>query len=297
MEKLHDGEFGALRAAVVPVATARLHRRHSGRKRQGMSRGVPKRVGRQGRGRRPLVAALGLALCLAMVRWVSPLFAQQPHLLDGFEAPALWQAGASDGVQASLHAIAGLEGQALCLEFDFAGVAGYASARRALPIDFPPNYEFSFYVRGDAPVNNLEFKLIDASGDNVWWVNRRDFEFPREWQLVKIKQRQIEFAWGPMHDRTLKHSAALELVLKAGSGGGRGSVCFDQLSFRELPPATTSSPTPVLQATSAQPGAEPAYALDGTLSTAWKSNPATGAEQALTVDFQQPREFGGLVLH
>lgn len=228
---------------------------------------------------------------------MSPVFAQLPRLLDGFEDLALWQAGASDGVRASLRAVEGLEGQALCLDFDFAGVAGYASVRRALPIDFPSDYEFSFYVRGEAPVNNLEFKLSDASGDNVWWVNRRDFEFPREWQLVKIKKRQIEFAWGPTPDRTLTHSLALELVVKAGSGGGRGSVCFDQLSFRELSPQTTSDPTPVLQATSAQPGAEAVYALDGVLSTAWKSDPAAGAEQMLTVDFRQPREFGGLVLH
>jgi hypothetical protein len=237
------------------------------------------------------------ALCLALVAWVSPLFAQPPRFHNGFEDPAQWQAGASDGVRAALRAVAGQAGQALCLDFDFAGNAGYASMRRALPIDFPPNYEFSFYVRGEAPVNNLEFKLIDASGENVWWVNYRDFAFPREWQQVKIKKRQIAFAWGPTPDRTLKHSAALELVVKAGSGGGRGSVCFDQLSFRELPPPPTHYPTPLLQASSAQPGAEAAYALDGSLSTAWKSDPATGAEQVLTVDFQQPREFGGIELH
>ncbi len=254
---------------------------------------MPNPIGRQSRRRRRWVAAL----CLAMVAWVSPLCAQQSRLLDGFDDGALWQVGASDGVRASIHMVEGVEGQALCLDFDFAGVAGYASARRALPLDFPPNYEFSFYVRGDAPVNNLEFKLIDASGENVWWVNHRDFAFPREWQLVKIKKRHIDFAWGPTPDRTLKHSAALELVIKAGGGGGRGSVCFDQLSFRELPLQTTSYPTPVLQATSAQPGAQASYALDGALSTAWKSDPATGAEQALTVDFREPREFGGLVLH
>jgi F5/8 type C domain len=229
--------------------------------------------------------------------WMSPVSAQSPRVLDGFEDLTLWQVGASDGVLAALHAVEGLEGQAVCLEFDFKGVAGYASVSRALPIDLPPDYEFSFYVRGEAPVNNLEFKLIDASGENVWWVNRRDFEFPHEWQPVKIKRRQIEFAWGPTPDRTLKHGAALELVVKAGSGGGRGSVCFDQLSFRELSPQTTSEPTPVLQATSVQPGAEAVYALDGDLSTAWKSDPAAGAEQVLTVDFRQPREFGGLVLH
>jgi F5/8 type C domain len=228
---------------------------------------------------------------------MSPVCAQLPRRLDGFDDLALWQGGASDGVRAALHAVAGLEGQALCLDFDFAGGAGYASARRALPIDFPPNYEFSFYVRGDAPVNNLEFKLIDASGENVWWVNYRDFAFPHEWQQVKIKQRQIVFAWGPTPDRTLKRSATLELVVKAGSGGGRGAVCFDQLSWRELPPPTTRHPRPVLHASSAQPGAEAAYALDGAPATAWQSDPAAGAEQMLTLDFQQPREFGGLVLH
>jgi F5/8 type C domain len=239
---------------------------------------------------------LCLALYLAVEVKMSPVSAQSPRLLDGFEDLALWQVGASDGVLVALHAIGGLEGQALCLDFDFRGVAGYASVSRALPLDFPPDYEFSFYVRGEAPVNNLEFKLIDASGENVWWVNRRDFEFPREWQLVKIKRRQIEFAWGPTPDRTLKRSAALELVVKAGSGGGRGSVCFDRLGFRELAPQTASQPTPVLHATSFQPGAEAVYAFDGALSTAWKSDPAAGAEQVLTVDFRQPREFGGLVL-
>jgi F5/8 type C domain len=261
-----------------------------------MSGGILNPVSRQGRRRQRWLATLYLALCLTMAAWMSPRFAQLPRLLDGFDDLTLWQPAASDGVQASLQAIEGLDGQALCLHFDFAGVAGYASARRVLPIDFRPNYEFSFYVRGDAPVNNLEFKLIDASGDNVWWANRRDFEVPQEWQQIRIKRRHIEFAWGPTQDRALKHSAALELVIKAGSGGGRGSVCFDQLSLRELPPGTTSHPTPVLQASSAQPGAEAAYALDGALSTAWKSDPAAGAEQILVVDFQQPREFGGLVL-
>lgn len=179
---------------------------------------------------------------------MSPLLAQGTFLLDEFDDLKLWQVGASDGVQASIHAVDGLAGQALCLDFDFSGVAGYASVRRALALEFPPNYELSFYVRGDASGNNLEFKLIDASGDNVWWVNHRDFAFSRKWQQVKIKKRHLEFAWGPTQDRTLKHSAALELVIKAGGAGGRGSVCFDQLGWRELRPQTTSYPTPVLQA-------------------------------------------------
>jgi hypothetical protein len=228
---------------------------------------------------------------------VSPLFAQGSSLLDAFDDLTLWQAGAADGVQASLHAINGVTGQALCLDFDFSHVAGYASARRSLPLDFPPNYEFSLYVRGDAAAHNLEFKLIDASGDNVWWVNRSNFAFPHEWQQVTIKKRHLEFAWGPTQDRTLKHSATLELVIKNAGAGGRGSVCFDQLSWRELPPQTTSHPTPMLQATSMQADASASYALDSALSTAWKSDPQAGREQILTVDLGERREFGGLVLH
>jgi len=46
-----------------------------------------------------------------------------------------------------------------------------------MPLDLPPNFEFSFYIRGTAPANTLQFKLIDASGDNVWWVNWPDYEF------------------------------------------------------------------------------------------------------------------------
>jgi hypothetical protein len=262
-----------------------------------MTGDILKSTDRQGWWQPPSAPALCLALCLGLTVWVWPLCAQQPRLLDGFENRTPWDVGASDGVRALLHAGDGLEGQGLCLDFDFAGVAGYASAHRALLLEFPPHYEFTFYIRGEAPVNHLEFKLIDASGDNVWWVNRPNFSFPHEWQQVKIKQRQIEFAWGPTPDRTLKHSATLELVVKAGDGGGRGTVCFDHLSFRELPPPTTDHPTPMLQATSAQAGAAASHAFDGMLSTAWKSEPDAGAAPILTLDFRQPREFGGIVLH
>ena len=36
-----------------------------------------------------------------------------------------------------------------------------------------------------------------ARGENVWWSVRRDFDFPRDWQTLRIKKRQISFAWGP----------------------------------------------------------------------------------------------------
>ena len=69
------------------------------------------------------------------------------------------------------------------VDFDFRGHGGYAIARRELSLDLPPNYQFVFRIRAEAPPENLEFKLV--SGDNVGWLNRRDFVFPREWTTLK----------------------------------------------------------------------------------------------------------------
>jgi hypothetical protein len=76
-------------------------------------------------------------------------------------------------------------------------VTGYVAARRTLPIEFPARYELALRVRGDAPPNALQMKLVDASGANVWWGRRNEFRVPAEWQTLRFRQREIEFAWGP----------------------------------------------------------------------------------------------------
>ncbi|HEY9237559.1 MAG TPA: hypothetical protein VIP10_01860, partial [Burkholderiaceae bacterium] len=146
----------------------------------------------------------------------------QDRVLDDFENPAAWTVAATDDVKAALRSVDGPHGKALCIDFDFGSVTGYISAQRALPIEFPARYEFTLDVRGDAPPNALQFKLVDASGENVWWGQRPEFRFPREWQALKFRQRQIEFAWGPTTDRALRRTATVELVIASGSGAGKG---------------------------------------------------------------------------
>jgi hypothetical protein len=223
--------------------------------------------------------------------------ASTPRGLDDFVDLSPWHAGASDGVTASIHEAEGPPGAALRLDFDFSGTAGYAVADRSLPFDLPANYEISFYMRADAPVNNFQFKLTDAAGDNVWWFSRPNFAFPRQWQQIRVRKRQVEFAWGPTTDRALKHVARIEFVVAAGLGGGAGSVWVSRLAVRELPPVPDVWPAPAANATSSKPGTEPSLAVDGRLATAWRSDPASGAAQDLTLDFGQRREFGGVVLH
>jgi hypothetical protein len=211
----------------------------------------------------PRLAAQGAVL--ALLANAAAVQAQE-RVLDDFTDLAAWKVSATDDVKAVLRGTDGPHGKALCIDFDFGSVTGYVTAQRALPIDYPARYEFNLGVRGDALPNALQFKLVGAGGDNVWWVNRPEYRFPREWQTLRLRQRHVEFAWGPTTDRVLRRTETVELVIASGSGAGRGSACFDRLALRELPAVPPPIPAPVM-------------AADG-----------------LGVDFGVAREFGALAL-
>jgi hypothetical protein len=212
------------------------------------------------------------------------------RILDGFESAAPWTALSSNQVSASLREIDGADGRALCLDYDFNGVSGHAAMRRTLPLDFPANYAFDFMLRGNGPANQFEFKLIDDSGDNVWWVNTPKMVFPADWTDVRYKARHIRPAWGPLLDKTLRRTQAIEFTVYANEGG-RGALCVDLLRFGERPLPPSTWPTPQASATA---GDAPARVLAADAVALWRS--VATKPQALTLDFGLQREFGGLVL-
>jgi hypothetical protein len=132
------------------------------------------------------------------------------------------------------------EGDVTRLDFDFHGHAGYAIGRAKVDLDLPDNYQIVFRIRGEAPRENLELKLL--RGDDVWWLNRREFAFPRNWTAVKTKKRQIGYAWGPAGGGELRHAEGLEIVVTAGSGG-KGTVWFSDPVVEPLPPTPTEPVT------------------------------------------------------
>ena len=139
---------------------------------------------------------LGLILLVAAIAF--PAYAQGKALtLDDFDQAGAWTVVTSDQVSGKLRAAEGHDGRALCLDYDFNGVSGYAAMQRELPLDYPGNYAFAFQLRGDSPANDLQFKLVDDSGDNVWWVNRTHYQYPTQWTQVVYKKRHITRAWGP----------------------------------------------------------------------------------------------------
>ncbi|WEN15485.1 discoidin domain-containing protein [Rhodanobacter sp. AS-Z3] len=163
--------------------------------------------------------------------------------LDDFSQPNRWTAAATDDIRATLHPASAPHGKAICLEFNFNGVSGGPSLRRRLPITFPENYALSFDVRGTMPPNDLQVKLIDASGDNVWWYRREHFTPTDAWQTITANKRDIVSAWGPAKDRTLRQTQTVEFTLYAGQGG-RGDFCVSNLRLTPLPPAAVDEPTP-----------------------------------------------------
>ena len=157
--------------------------------------------------------------------------------------PGGWQVGASDQVGASLRRD---RDGGVCLEYDFHSVSGYAVLRHTLPVQWPAAFALRLRMKGRGPENDLQVKLVDASGDNVWWVNRPSFPLPSTPADVTFKNRHFSFAWGPAADRTLTRTETLELVVAARQGG-KGSLCVSQVRVEEREPDPAVWPEPLVR--------------------------------------------------
>jgi hypothetical protein len=133
-------------------------------------------------------------------------------------AGATWEKVASAGVDVSLAPLASGEA-GVRMTYDFHGGSGWAGVRRDAALEFPDDWTLSLRVRGAGTPNTLEIKFLDASGENVWWARREGFTASAEWQTIAVKKRQVSFAWGPAGGGELRHAAAIEIVLSAGTGG------------------------------------------------------------------------------
>src|SRR6266516_2887201 len=201
-------------------------------------------------------------------------------VLDSFDSVTQWTTTPAEAVEINIHPDPnGVHGGAMRVDFDFHGHGGYAVIHRPLNMTLPPNYEFSFDIKGNAPTNTLEFKLIDSTGENAWWSNNPNFRFPKDWTTVTRKKRQISFAWGPTNDRELKRFAAIEIAITAGSGG-KGTIWLDDLAVTPLGPETRFYPAPSVAASSQASGYDIRRAFDADATTAWRSAPLRVAPAA-----------------
>lgn len=232
-------------------------------------------------------------ITLVIAFWFSAesMISAQIKTLDEFETITGWEFIKSDAVNLNLTIEKGLTGNAIRFDYDFTKGTGYGGIQKWFPIDLPDNYEFTFWIKSESPSNNFEVKFIDSSGDNVWWVNNRNYSFPDSWKKIRIKKRHIEFAWGPTSDHHLKRVDRIEITI-ASFVGGKGTVWIDDLKFEPLPPEVQSFPLPIIAASSAVRNHSPKLMTDDLAETYWKSRKVKN--QHVVIDFITRREFGGL---
>lgn len=236
---------------------------------------------------REAVVVVACAMLAGLGRAADP----GPIVIDDFTSASAWSAHPADGVGLTLTADPSDDNPALRLDVHFEG-GGYAIARREVDLALPENYAFTFRVRGNVPRNHLEFKLVDASGENVWWFVHRDVDFPAEFTTFRIPQRKVQFAWGPQGGGTIDTVRAIEFAVTAGTGG-KGTVWIDDLTLVPLPPRD-GSPLAITATASSRAENAPRV-LDGDLATAWSPDPADDAPYVL-LDLGRHHEFGGLLL-
>jgi hypothetical protein len=178
--------------------------------------------------------------------------------------PGGWQAEGSEQVDAALRPD---PDGGVCLEYDFHSVSGYAVLRRTLPVQWPAAFALRLRLKGRGAANDLQVKLVDASGDDVWWVNRPSFPLPETFTDVTFRNRHFSFAWGPIADRTLRRTETLELVVAARQGG-KGALCVSGVRVEEREPDPAVWPEPLVR---------------------WQAG-------TLDLDYRRTRELAGIVL-
>jgi hypothetical protein len=214
------------------------------------------------------------------------------ELLDDFSDVSGWSAVVSGRARLEISRDSAPSGSALRLDFDFRGGGGFVVARRALALELPEAWALDFEIRGPAPPNAFELKLVDPSGYNVWRFREESFLFPAAWRSMRVRSRDVDFAWGPAGGGAIERVGALELALAAGPGG-KGTVWIAALRLED----ESFRGVPTLRASSALPGFEPERAFEASASrpTGWRSVPSK-QPQWLEIDFGREREYGGLIV-
>lgn len=239
------------------------------------------------------IKLLLLIILLVLSTACGPSFFQRE--MDSFESIGLWKTIVSDStVYIQTSTVPGKTGNALRIDYEFSSGTGYCGIQKEIHLNLPENFQFCFYLKANSPANNLEFKLLDKSGENVWWRNQRNFEFPQKWTKIVIRKRDIEFAWGPAQDKTL-HSVDKIQFFIASARGGKGTIYLDDFRLESLTVQDTIPPEPIASASSAQKGFPARHLFDGNLNTVWK-NQTNDQQPEIIIDLQKQYEYGGLVI-
>jgi hypothetical protein len=175
----------------------------------------------------------------------------------------------------------------LRMDFDFKEGGGFVVARHVLHRSMPEEYALRYRLRGRGAVIQLEMKLADPTGRNVWRHVITDLHLPARWRRMTVASRDIEFAWGPQGSGAIAELGALEIAVVCREAG-HGTLWIADLEVVDSRPPNP----PLLRASSELGGTDAADALR---ESGWRPLPAD-PHPWLLIDFTAPRLVGGLVI-
>jgi hypothetical protein len=204
-----------------------------------------------------------------------------------------WTCSASACSTAKLAVEHGRWGTALRFDFELADEDGWVIARREMAATLAPHFTAVVKLRGDAPVNDLQLKLVDPRGANVWWWRRRGFEFPRASQRVVFRRAGLEFAWGPLSGGSPEKIGAVEIAV-AGAQRGSGTLWIES-AYIEPRREPKDLRVRTVRASSCSPEHDAANVLSADPRETWLPD-ASDRSPWLVCDLGESVEWGGVVV-
>jgi hypothetical protein len=198
-----------------------------------------------------------------------------------------WQPTVSGTAELKLSSVPAGRETALQMDFDFKDGGGFVVAKRPLSRTMPEDYAVLFRMRGRGAVINLEMKLVDPTGRNVWRYVMKDLRPPVRWKGFKVESREIEFAWGPAGSGAISELGSLEIAI-VSSVAAKGTVWIADVRIEDSGP----SQAPRFEASSELPDFEAGNALAG---PGWKPR-HEDPKPWIVIDFLEPRRLGGLII-
>lgn len=205
-----------------------------------------------------------------------------------------WSVHTSEGSRAELAPEAGPAGLALRLDFALEGHGAFAIARRELSLVLPDHWVVVLALRGEGPPVELQVKLVDESGANVWWWRERGFAPPQQSRTRVLRRAALDFAWGPRGGGEPDRLGAVEVAV-AADADATGTLWLEALRLEPRPQPQGPLCLHAARASSQQAGHEAACVLDGSAGTSWRPEPGD-PRPWLELDLGESRECGGLTL-
>jgi hypothetical protein len=136
-----------------------------------------------------------------------------------------WSANAAAGCEANVAQ----QGGALRFEFRLGGAEGWAIARRETRLALPEHWALRLRVRGEGPAAQLQVKLVDETGANVWWWRREAFAPSQDGERLVFRRTGLAFAWGPRSGGEPERLGAVEIAVAGAEGAG--ALLVDELAI------------------------------------------------------------------